>query len=1350
MFHRFVVLFIFIIFIYNIFADDSKIPKIITSKLLGNGSYINSPSSCTQRVYELVEKNGYEIISTTDCSIVTENSTHSLLLVRYYSNIDTTGIYSDLILNKGFGNETTLKSLLPIDCSRPPNPLQTNINGKKFIYSYNSGVGSSMDFKIFGLTKDIPSISCQSIEGPFFCIFSVIDSENYIFKITLFHDIDSRSNSTIFKFSLVDALSQSTTISLNVLSDYHYVTDSSDIVDFQLYPKPHTGSEYITTSSIIKTVGSFSSKRSNIMSSISSMVFFVYNFDGNSYNYISKFSSSSNSPSITIGFGVFGNLEPRYVTQKRLPQSLPTCIGESVQFFMIDDVVNSSMVEFQCQASLVTSTTYINVISFFPNQIYFSSPYGIGSGTEKDYKFKLSTLVPEYLTIINPAYLLSTRTTFPSAIPPKHNGLPIDRKPPSIESVEYIQLPNSIIVIRIHIKDDISGFKQMIIGNTIIRISDLVSGDLNDGYYETQMVIRTFSQLSLQLFDRAGNEFNPNSESSNPYIGMNYPFPSEPSLISTFLEITTFYFDKNDIDLSSFGSVVTVYVNYENSSPEQVPFFLVLLAGESISNIPIWNYPMSWDSNKRIFKRKFYLPPRLNSGIIEYQLLIPPLTIGRETMYSKFGDAALLRVFSTLSDEIPPIVSKAYFNVQSLTLNSKDSVIIKLHLEIDDPINGLKNGSVSIGSDFDSINGYNFQFDPTSAINRSPYYGIYEFQFQLTGNCRSQSFSIKSMELIDRSDHFSSTINDYSISPLFKINDLPTLNVTCNNPLDTIPPFIHSLTLSRSSIGINSTNRGIIVDLIINDTDSGVSQKHLPFIYFDDSQYNQFIGRPIIIQEKTTLNSVHFRLTTTLPYKMGADTGTFISVYGIYDNHLNINGYSSSDLLNVNIQSIIETQLPQTPILESYSSVLMSGSSFFIYGNRLGTDSSTVIVMIDLLDGNGYKIHPHESRLGSAIKVAFVTPYLNEKSFFIKVIVDGSQSNELLIIPIPFLESPNSEESLKNYCEGTCGYPERGYCPTDQSGCICNSPFSGKSCSEVSSGTEIKPGEKPDILSNHTASGGETFFYSIEILELIEYNLIGNPINRIKFDRWTFNNLTTSDLTQYVYSTNFTHNSILTNINVFIKYFKNRDKVFFANRLLDMAEGTIKYQVEMSSYQFSSRVNSLSLVMRTTIKSDHENRCIVKDQGNSSISSDFVQIQVNGVSIYGKLIKLAIIDQKIQQVSNTISQTLEGYNELTTGSFIQINLPYYSKSVSLDPDFSVLLNPDARDKCTEDSNTNSGLTKSQLAGIIVSSVFAGCVLILIISFTLYKKFKYSTIIMNIKEFKRVRLMKKQQIEVSMS
>ncbi|KAN0025157.1 hypothetical protein ACTFIV_009573 [Dictyostelium citrinum] len=1345
--YRFV-LFLFIVFnFYNIFADDSKIPKIISSKLLGNGSYVNSPTQCTQRVYELVEKNGYNITLTQDYSIVTENSTHSLLLAQYKSKVDTINVYSDLVLNRQHSNEITLKSLLPIDCSGPPYPLQTNIDGKKFIYSFNGGGESSMDFKIYGLVKETPSISCQALEGPFYCSFSVVDSNSYIYRITLLNDIDSRSNSTIFKFALRDALSRSTNLSFNVLSDYHYVTDSKDIVNFQFYPSPPTGSEYISTSSnLIKTVASFSSKRPNIMSSIYSYAFFIYNFDGTFYSYLTKFPSVSNSLTTTYGFGVFGSLEPQFVTQKRLPQSLPTCIDQTIQFFIINSTTNSSMIEFQCRANQVTTTT--NVLSFFPNQIYFSSPYGMGNGNEKDYQFKLSVLVPEYSLFISPGYLLSTNTQFPSATPPRDNSLPIDTQPPSIESVEYSILPNSIVIIRLHIKDDISGFRSMLLGNTIVRASDLVSGDLNDGYYETRLVIRTFSQLSLQLFDRVGNEFNPNSDFANPFIGMNYQFPSEPSFISSFLDINTFYFDKNDIDLSGFGSVVTVYVNYENSSPEQVPFFVVLLTGELNLNKVLWDYPMSWDSNKKIFKRKFYLPPRLNTGNIEYQLLIPPLTISRETVYSKFGDAALLRVKSTLSDEMPPIVSKAYFNIQSLTLNNGDSVMVKLNLQIDDPINGLKNGSLSIASDFDSINGYHFDFDPTSAINRSPYYGIYEFSFQLSGNCRSQQFSIQSLELIDRSDHFSSTINPYAMSPLYKINDLPTLNLTCNNPLDTEPPFIHSLTLSRSSIGTNSTNRGLIVDLIINDTDSGVSQKHIPFIYFDDSENNQFITRPTIVLEKSTLHSVHYRLETILPYKMGADTGAYISIYGIYDNHLNINGYSSADLLEIKIQSIIETQLPQTPILESYSSVLMSGSSFFVYGNRLGTDSSTVIVMIDFLDGNGYKNVDYESRLGSAIKVAFVTPYLNEKSFFIKVLVDGNQSNELLVIPIPFLESPNSEESLKNYCEGTCGFPERGYCPTDLSGCICNSPFSGKSCSEVSSGTEIKPGEKPDIISNHT-SNGETFSYAIEILELIEYNIIGKPINRVKFDKWTFNNLTTSDLSQYVYSTNFTYNSVLTNINVFIKYFKNRDKVYFANRLLDIAEGTIKYQVEMSNYQFESRVNSLSLVMRTTINSNQENRCVVKAQGNSSIASDFVQIQVNGVSIFGKLIKLAIIDQKIQQVSNTISQTLDGYSELNTGSYIQINLPYYSKSVSLDPDFSVLLNPDARDQCSGISDKDSGLSTSQLAGIIVSCVVAGGVLIFILSITLYKKFKYSTIIMNIKEFKRVKLMKKQK-EVSMS
>ncbi|KAK5578344.1 hypothetical protein RB653_008014 [Dictyostelium firmibasis] len=1344
--YRRLALFLFFIFnFYNIYADD---PKVLSSKYLVNGSYAYSQNGCSQQVYELIEKNGYEISQDAFYSIISENSTHALLVATYATKLDTTNIYCDLVLNV-YDNNITLKSLLPIDCIRPPHPLKTSINGTKFIFSYSSGLGTSLDFKIYGLSKDLKSISCTTIEGPFTCIISAMDTTNHIYKLVLNHDIESTSNSTIFKFKLSDSFSQNTEISLNILGDYHYVTDSKDIIDYQLYPKPPTGSQYIASSIYLKMLGTFSSKRSNIFSSIETISFKVYNFDGNYYNYITSYIESGLVPSHTFRFGTYGSLDLITKTIKISPQSIAYCNNQTIEFFIIDKTTNSSMVQFQCRSNTVSPTTYSNAISYDLTQIFFSSPYGIGSGNEKDYQFKLSSLVSEYTTFINSALLLSTRTTFPPAFPPRNNGSLIDTKPPTLESVEYIQLPNSVIMIRVHIKDDLSGFQIMSFANSFIKISDLVSGDLNDGYYEKRLTIRTFSQMPLMIFDRAGNVFNPNSDFSNPFIGLNYQLPPPPSLINTFQDITTFYFDKNDIDLSSFGSVVTVYLNYENSSPEQVPFFVVTFKGESSLTKNVEYSPMSWDSNKKIFKRKFYLPPRLTTGEVGYQLFLSPISIGMETMYFKFGEVALLRVKSALSDEMPPIVSKAYFNVKNLVLGKDDSMIVKLNLEIDDPINGLKNGTLSIASDFDSITGYQFQFDPSNAINKSPYYGIYEFSFKLTGNCRTQLFSIKSIEMIDRSDHFSSTIDNYFLNPLFKINDLPTLNVTCNNPLDTEPPFLYSLALSRSSIGANSTNRGIIVDLIIKDTGSGVSQKHLPFIYFDDSQSNQFVAQPIVIPENSTLNSVHFRLETTLPYRMGADVGTYISVYGIYDNHLNINGYSSVDLLNNSIPSIIETQLPQTPILESYSSVLMSGSSFFIYGNRLGTDSSIVQVSIDFLDGKGYRIVSYESRIGSAIKVGFVTPYLNEKSFFIKVNVDGNESNELLVIPIPFLESPNSEESLKNYCEGTCGFPERGYCPTDLSGCICNSPFSGKSCLEVSSGTEIKPGEKPDIISNHT-NGGETFSYSIEILELVEYSLIGKVVNRVKFDKWTFNNLSTTDLSQYVYSTNFTYNSVVTNINVFIKYFKTHEKLYFANQLLDIAEGTIKYQVEMSNYQFVSRLNSLSLVMRTSISSDKETKCFVKSQGNSSISSDFVQIQVNGVSIYGKLIRLAIIDQKIQQVSNTISQTLEGYNELTAGSYIQINLPYYSKSVTLDPDFSVLLNPSERDRCSDGgSDSKSGLTTSQLAGVIVSCVFGGCVLVFIVSIVLYKKFKYSTIIMNFKEFKRVRFMKKQN-EVSMS
>ncbi|KAF2068838.1 hypothetical protein CYY_009842, partial [Polysphondylium violaceum] len=86
------------------------------------------------------------------------------------------------------------------------------------------------------------------------------------------------------------------------------------------------------------------------------------------------------------------------------------------------------------------------------------------------------------------------------------------------------------------------------------------------------------------------------------------------------------------------------------------------------------------------------------------------------------------------------------------------------------------------------------------------------------------------------------------------------------------------------------------------------------------------------------------------------------------------------------------------------------------------------------------------------------------------------------------------------------------------------------------------------------------------------------------------------------------------------------------------------------------------------------------------------------------------------------------YNSISTQSeqqtYIGINIPFYSKSVQLDPDFSVLI--DTRPASdTQDAicggKSKSKLTKPQLIGIIIGGVAFAAVLVVGLTYIVYKK-----------------------------
>ncbi|KAM9973290.1 hypothetical protein ACTFIR_012666 [Dictyostelium discoideum] len=165
-----------------------------------------------------------------------------------------------------------------------------------------------------------------------------------------------------------------------------------------------------------------------------------------------------------------------------------------------------------------------------------------------------------------------------------------------------------------------------------------------------------------------------------------------------------------------------------------------------------------------------------------------------------------------------------------------------------------------------------------------------------------------------------------------------------------------------------------------------------------------------------------------------------------------------------------------------------------------------------------------------------------------------------------------------------------------------------------------------------------------------------------------------------------------TEINAYIEYFEKEKNITFGDQEFKMMKSSIKYTIGIGSYDFSSKINNLQLVMSASfISLSEDDVCSNKKFGNSTDDySNYLKIQVNDHSLYGRFIKYAIIDNRTSSIIN--EQLDSSMNPISTSNkqqtFIGITLPNYENSVVIDPNFQLLLDIGTTAKNNDNSIRN--------------------------------------------------------------
>ncbi|KYQ92430.1 EGF-like domain-containing protein [Tieghemostelium lacteum] len=968
------------------------------------------------------------------------------------------------------------------------------------------------------------------------------------------------------------------------------------------------------------------------------------------------------------------------------------------------------------------------------NKQVVPTPIGVISGTYNLAKVTLRYIISPHFAAsleINP---LTTFNSMPDGPPSP------DIIPPVLDSINFIPLQNCSVLVQIIAHDDKSGLHRFQLFNDyfIYASKSAVSPPLysSDGYIlsgKFEAIIESnglpLTSLDVVGFDNAGNagdwSFYPNLQ--KPFTRFPCTLPSSTFVPRNFFD--KFFFTFNQINLTSPSSN-TLYVNFTKPMDTNAKVYLTFDLQRN-TMIPGFYY-----HEIKMWAIDFEVPMNPTGDKIFYTFTYPDISLTSEALLKVVGPSSQLVVNLITGDEEPPLMT-------SITEFS-NGTHLGYEFTITDTINGLLKGEVKLQSDNDA-QPYTFTFDPIT-MDKPIHSATYRALVPLSDFPACQTspgyILMTYIRLEDRGGNVGvfnkgistddlgiTTINPFYPQGAAMPEPLP---FSCTTISDNVSPLItYFQDPNYNIVDVGGINRKFVYNFQGDDTND-ISTRHIPYcrIY---TLYDEFY-----VKAEMTINgnSYNGSCTTELPYAWAQGLmqshGVFrVSVHGVSDIVFNIGGYENTGVVFNTVLDYVST------MIDGYYPFSTLGGSLTIKGHRFGL-VTTSQVRVNITKGTQFQLYEPSFISGTLVIVDNLPP--STDTFLATVIITNiDPSNQLLIIPTPPRVNP-----LPTYppvtqppsCPGTppCSGPSRGSCTSK--GCECISPYRGNDCS-----SQTVPGGPPETGGNDpttnstteipTEGGGSITVTSlISVIALNELNFKGESVKNHSLSNWKLDN--TSAVVGDViatYSLTIDNDPIVkTNISVTIQYFIDETLIEFAGEELRMYPSSLKYSIDIGEYKFAQSLNTLQLIMSVGISTsdDEIGSCINQEIGNTTESdSEFYKLQINDHSLYGRFIKRGIVDNNIRALSSTIQTSIDDNSKSNSiQSLIAINIPHYSESVLIDPDFSILLDSQpAQDKddsiCT--AKSDKGLSKSQLAGIIIGCVAFAVIVAISIAYVLYKR-----------------------------
>ncbi|KYQ90369.1 hypothetical protein DLAC_08985 [Tieghemostelium lacteum] len=977
-----------------------------------------------------------------------------------------------------------------------------------------------------------------------------------------------------------------------------------------------------------------------------------------------------------------------------------------------------------------------------------SFPYGALSGKYTSINYMINLPLSKFAK----SGFLNAKLGTITLVKPNPN-YSVDTTAPQLYDFEFIPLEDpTTILVRTRVSDDISGVKVIIAGTTkILDVGDLVDGDSLNGVYEkifNFMAYRIATQnQAIIVFDNAVNGLS---------IFPNTMF-TWPQVFFDLASINIFYFDKQNSDISVNGTWNALYFSYNNPDiTRKFGFKLIstyeiaLQFSDDVGTMDTRPYDIaSWDESVELFKVDFYIPPRLFSGNLDYIFQVDGEDYDTSTFSTLVGPNATLTVYSSNADEMPPIVNNITTSGDLIILEND---IVFFVFNITEDYNDIESINITIASELDPV-GYRNEFKfgtNTKQVSVSVNFTI------LSSVCVPQTFYIKELSTRDSSGHYAnSNIHIQSIipnmytpaifNPLYKFSDYLTsqlVRVTCSSPsTDTLGPTIMDFKLSTNELDVSSMNRSVTVTFEVVDL-SGISTRHVPIIYLETYQASyvsaQFPAK--LVRPISNISLARYSTDISVPYMFGYPFGIGVSVYGLYDLALNLQGLPFGLLQQSNYNAIIKTvNTYNGPIIESSYPFNANGGTFAIYGRKFGIDPTQVIVsIVDNYVTRNYTQSAFEQFSG--IYIRFPIPKPVAQYFEVRVIVNSTVSNTYLVgTYTPPTLPPTSTPVNPPKCPGSpseCSGNGNCIVNEQKASCQCTKPWVGDDCSYkifIVPQPSVDPNEPNSTIdftppaTNSQEPSEEVIFYTslVSILSIREIQIDQTVLHDYTFKEWMYKDISTNQSKIYQYLTNITHEVYKSNtlVNVSIEWFDDYTNISFADQIIEMTPSSLKYRIELSPYQFEKSTNTMDIRFLVSLSSNgSDESCSLQKQGDV-FENDFVSLELDNHSFYGRFIKRAVVDGRNRLISNTIESLSQENSE--SSAIVSIHIPNFEDSAILDPDFSILINHDPITSDTDGSfcksKENSGLSKTKIAGIVIGCVAFAVITSATTAYIIYKK-----------------------------